>query len=82
VERGSSNAELQSLGVVFTNAAERLVDSGDALALGYLVGAARRGAEHTSGIQVELVRRLESAGRRARDEQALQRGERAGQASG
>jgi hypothetical protein len=77
-----TDADLQSLGVVLTGAAERLVDSGDALAVGYMVGAARRGAEHTGGVASELVRRLESTGRRAADQAAMVRGERAGEAGG
>ncbi|HEY1286205.1 MAG TPA: hypothetical protein VGF04_08960 [Solirubrobacterales bacterium] len=32
-----------------------------ALRLGYLIGAARRGAEDTSGIHTDLIRRLEAA---------------------
>jgi hypothetical protein len=82
VQRATSDVDLQGLGVVLTGAAERLVDDGNAVALGYLVGAARRGAAHTSGVQLELVRRLESAGRRASDGAAVARGERAGEASG
>ena len=36
-------------------------DAQDAVALGYLVGAAERGAADTGGIHAELVRRLRSA---------------------
>jgi hypothetical protein len=82
VARATSDADLQGVGIVLTGAAERLVDAGNAVAVGYLVGAARRGAEHTGGVQIELVRRLESAGRRATDEAALLRGERAGARGG
>jgi hypothetical protein len=82
VARATSDADLQSVGIVFTNAAERLVDAGDSVAVGYLVGAARRGAENTGGVGVELVRRLESAGRRSGDEAALVRGQRAGERTG
>jgi hypothetical protein len=62
-------ADLQNVGVTLANAAEDLEaralegDEEAALQLGYLVGAARTGAETTSGVGSELVRRLErSAG--------------------
>jgi hypothetical protein len=66
VERATSDAELQSVGLALTPAAEALAErarSSDvaALRLGYLVGAARRGARRTPGVQAELVRRLEQA---------------------
>jgi hypothetical protein len=41
--------------------ARRDPSGGAAVQLGYLVGAAQGGAEDTSGIHAELVRRLESA---------------------
>jgi hypothetical protein len=85
VARASSDAELQSVGVVLTGAAERLADAATVEAqvqLGYLVGAARRGSQRTSGIQLELVRRVESAARRTGDSAALRRGQRAGEADG
>lgn len=44
------------------NAEARAEPGGDAnLRLGYLVGAAERGAEETSGIHTDLIRRLEAA---------------------
>ena len=57
-----------------------------AVQLGYLVGASRRGAKHTSGIHDELVRRLEQAvgvggapaARRAAYRRGLVAGERRG----
>ena len=56
--------------------------------LGYLVGAARRGAARTNGIRAELARRVESSARVLADgggpavAAALQRGVRAGEATG
>jgi hypothetical protein len=54
-------------------------NSAEALRLGYLVGAARRGGAHTQGIHAELLRRLEqetaTVDTRSR---AFRRGERAG----
>jgi hypothetical protein len=88
-----SDAELQNAGVVLTGAAEHLAaraKAGDAqagLALGYLVGAARRGAARTTGLQTQLARRMESAAAFV-DEggpavaAALERGLRAGRATG
>lgn len=66
VRGARSDADLQTLGVAFTRAAERLAVTAprrdaDAVRLGYLVGAARRGAGDTGGIHLELVHRLESA---------------------
>jgi hypothetical protein len=82
VDRARTDIELQSLGTVLTAAAERLADERRAVALGYLVGAARRGARHNSGVSIELVRRLENAGTRLGDDPALQRGLNAGEAGG
>jgi hypothetical protein len=69
VRRARTDAELQNVGVTLSAAAEELEalalegDEQAALRLGYLVGAARTGAETTSGVGAELVRRLErSAG--------------------
>jgi hypothetical protein len=93
VSRARSDADLPNDGVVLTSAAEHLAErarGGDAragLALGYLVGAARRGAARTPGLQAQLARRMESAAAFV-DEggpavaAALQRGLRAGRATG
>jgi hypothetical protein len=64
VSRALDDGQLQSLGATFTAVADDLAArarSGDrpAVALGYLIGAARRGAAHSNGINAELVRRLE-----------------------
>jgi hypothetical protein len=66
VRNAESDAELQNLGVVLTGVAEDLEadapeDPRAALRLGYLVGAARRGAPSDSALQFELVRRLEAS---------------------
>ena len=93
VSRARTDAELQNAGVVLSGAADHLAiraKRGDAragLALGYLVGAARRGAARTTGIQAQLARRMERAAAFV-DEggpavaAALQQGLRAGQATG
>src|SRR5829696_4346788 len=56
VSRSRNDAELQETGRVLTRVADDLAlraqdgDLGAATALGYLVGAARRGAAHTAGV--------------------------------
>jgi hypothetical protein len=82
VDQARSEVELQSLGMVLTGAAEQLADQRRVVALGYLVGAAQRGSQHNSGVGAELVRRLESTGRRVGDGPDLRRGLKAGKASG
>jgi hypothetical protein len=93
VSHARSDAELQNAGAVLTRAADHLAvraEHGDpraAVGLGYLVGAARRGAQRTAGIHAELAHRVESAARVLADRgpavaSALQRGLRAGEASG
>jgi hypothetical protein len=96
VARARSDADLQNTGLVLTRVADDLAsraqrgDAEAALGLGYLVGAARRGAAHTNGIHAELQHRMESAARPLSDEaarsprisRALARGLRAGEATG
>ena len=87
VVRAYGDGEVQQLGFSLTPAADRLAarrTPGAALQLGYLVGAVRRGAARTNGVQGELVRRLEQT--IAFDDPALlsaaRRGARAGEATG
>ncbi len=91
VRRAGSDAELQELGLALTGVAERLEvaardDEDAALRLGYLIGAARRGAISTAGgVQIELARRLERSGAQVSGralEDALVRGLDAGAADG
>ena len=89
VERAESESELQNLGIVLTQVAEDLEASAPddpraALQLGYLVGAAHRGAPGESTLQTELVRRLErsAASLDGAAERALADGIRAGEARG
>ena len=89
-----SDADLQSAGLVLTRAADHLAatataggDEQAALRLGYLVGAARRGAARTAGIHAELQRHIERAAAVLVDAgprlaAALARGQRAGEATG
>jgi hypothetical protein len=93
VSQARSNAQLQSTGAVLTRTADRLAERaerGDARAamrLGYLMGAARRGAARTPGLQAQLQRRVESAATYVGDagprvRAALARGMSAGEATG
>jgi hypothetical protein len=90
VRAADSDAEQQTLGLVLTEVAEDLElaapeDPAAALRLGYLVGAARRGAPGDSSLQFELVVRLErSAGLDLPPQgaRALQEGLKAGEERG
>jgi hypothetical protein len=90
VREASEASELQAAGNGLVTVAGDLADSargdpgGDAeLQLGFLVGAARRGAGEQGGERTELVRRLEQeAGALEGDRQAYRRGTRAGEESG
>lgn len=85
----SAPAEIQDVGATFlavaadlgTAAAEQ-PEGDEALRLGYLVGAVRRGAARTQGIHTELVRRLEQEAAPVADSTAYARGERTGRRSG
>ncbi len=90
VRSAYSDAEQQNLGIVLTEVAEDLeADAAEnpraALRLGYLVGAARRGAPGDSALQFELVRRLERSAAidlPAASQRSLEEGMRAGEQRG
>lgn len=91
VSASSNPADLQNVGATFTDAAARLApvarrDPAVALRLGYLVGAAERGARRTAGFQAELVNRLVSFVSddrlRGAERAAVERGRAAGRAAG
>jgi hypothetical protein len=94
VAEANTDAELQTTGLVLTNAADRLAERamhGDAVAalrLGYLAGAVRRGAQRTAGVGAELERRITRAGAYVAEDggtaagAALQRGLAAGRVKG
>src|SRR4051812_37667925 len=79
-----TDAELQSFGVIVMTIGDRLAERGDAARLGYLVGAARRGAAKTNGVGLELSHRLEVSARRLSEMRAVEfsRGLRAGERTG
>jgi hypothetical protein len=57
--RDASGDDVQIVGTNLLAAAQQLADDGQALQLGYLIGAARRGAKR-NGLGAEIVRRLEA----------------------
>ena len=88
--RAANPAEIQQVGNVFIGAAEQLAararsrpHSPEALRLGYLIGAMRRGTSHTQGIHYETRRRIEQelSGVNTRAAEFVT-GERAGERSG
>lgn len=73
-----SGGDLANVGTAMVEAATRLNGEARArpggaanLQLGYLLGAAERGAEGTSGIHADLIRRLTAAARYSPDGQPL-----------
>jgi len=86
----AESSEVQEVGAAFLQTASGLAEVAverpegeEAVRLGYLVGAARRGTEGTQGIHYEMVRRLEQeAGPLAKRSRAYARGRRAGARSG
>lgn len=91
VDHARSDADLQNIGFLYGNVARTLAErlpAGDeaAVQLGFLIGAARRGAAHSNGIHAELVRRLEQSmgidGPPAKRRAAFERGMAAGQSGG
>jgi hypothetical protein len=80
--RNASGDDVQIVGTNLLAAAQQLADQKQALQLGYLIGAARRGAKR-NGLGDEIVRRLEaeaSVGAALRAD--YDRGLRAGSATG
>jgi hypothetical protein len=83
VRRATSDVDLQDVGSAVSTAAEHLAAGGDARALGFLIGAVRRGTG-ASGVQAELVNRVEAVARRmpAADDGLLRSGVADGEARG
>jgi hypothetical protein len=83
IRDATTQADLENLGGTLTAVAAELGrEPGREAQLGYLIGAVRRGLQRTSGVGAELARRLERAGSGAADTVTLQRGVRAGEATG
>lgn len=88
--RAADAADLQQVGISYVTVTARLADAArarpdgpEALRLGYLVGAARRGAAGTQGVHDELIRRIEQELSGVETgSAAYQRGHRAGRERG
>jgi hypothetical protein len=85
----SSPGEVQRVGATYVEAAATLSDQARshprgpaALRLGYLVGAAHRGASSTEGVHSELIRRLDQELTSAGPAAAIRRGVGAGRRTG
>ena len=63
VHRATNDTDLQEVGFAVSRAADHLGDQADARSLGFLIGAVRRGVG-MSGVQAELVNRVEAVARR------------------
>jgi len=63
VKRATHDTDLQDVGFAVSRAADHLGDRADARSLGFLIGAVQRGSG-TSGVQAELVNRVEAVARR------------------
>ena len=79
VRHATRDSDLQNVGFAVSRAADHLGEGSDAHALGFLIGAVRRGTG-TSGVQAELVHCVEAvtrrmAGRSAAIEQGVADGE-------
>ena len=82
VRRATKDSDLQDVGFSISRAADHLGAGTDARALGFLIGAVRRGTG-TSGVQAELVNRVEGVARRmAGSSAAIERGISDGEARG
>lgn len=88
--RTSEQSDVLLVGEIYLGVASTLADAAaedssapEALRLGYLMGAVRRGADETQGIHDELLRRIEQETARVdRAAPAYRRGERAGRQDG
>jgi hypothetical protein len=83
VRRATNDVDLQDVGSAVTSAADVLAARHRPRALGFLIGATRRGTG-TSGVQAELVNRVEAVARRmtSADDAAVRHGIADGEAHG
>jgi hypothetical protein len=83
VHRATNDVDLQDVGSAVSGAADALAARHDARALGFLIGATRRGTG-TSGVQAELVNRVQAVARRMphSDDTAIRQGIADGEARG
>jgi hypothetical protein len=83
VRRATNDVDLQDVGAAVSGAADALAARNDGRALGFVIGATRRGTG-TSGVQAELVNRVEAVARRMpqTESTAIRQGIAAGEAHG
>jgi hypothetical protein len=82
VRRSDSDSDLQDVGFAVTRAADELGGRQDGRPLGFLIGAVRRGTG-TSGVQAELVNRVEAVARTMHGQAAaIERGIADGESAG
>jgi hypothetical protein len=83
VRRATNDVDLQNVGAAVSGAADVLAARHQPRAVGFLIGAARRGTG-TSGVQAELVNRVEAVVRQmgAADDAAVRQGIADGEALG
>ena len=83
VRRATDDVDLQDVGSAISSAADVLAARHQPRELGFLIGATRRGTG-TSGVQAELVNRVEAVARQtqAADEAAMRAGIADGEAHG
>jgi hypothetical protein len=85
--RGASSDDVQIVGTILLTAAQRLADNaaqgapGAEIQLGYLIGAAQRGAKR-NGLAAEMARRLEAESSGHESKPDYKRGLQAGLSSG
>ena len=83
VRRATNDVDLQDVGSAISSAADVLAARHQPRALGFLIGATRRGTG-TSGVQAELVNRVEAVARRMKsaDDSTVRQGIADGEAHG
>jgi hypothetical protein len=83
VRRATNDVDLQDVGSAISSAADVLAARHQPRAVGFLIGATRRGTG-TSGVQAELVNRVEAVARRMKsaDDGSVRQGIADGEAHG
>ena len=80
--RAGDAGAVQVAGGAMVEVAEDLAGAGEALELGYLVGAAQRGSTRSEGLHYEVVRRIEQAAEPVAGSAGYRRGLKAGRSAG
>jgi hypothetical protein len=83
IKETSTGGEMSDVGAAYITVAQDLADAGEALRLGYLIGAVERSRKGSQGVGYELGRRLaQEASRVDQRSAAYREGLRAGRKSG